>query len=64
MCSCKSILTADQNFAARWAGDWQTAVVKLATEIRDDDLITALQLLTALTDEIMSEPTIIEGTEH
>ncbi len=40
MCSCKSILTADQNFAARWAVDWHVAVVKLAAEIMDADLIS------------------------
>ena len=64
MCSCKGILTADENFAARWTGDWQSAVTKLASAIQDDDLIPALRLLTSLTEEIMSEDTITEGTEH
>ena len=64
MCSCKSILTADENFASRWAGDWQSAVIKFASETQDDDLIPVLQLLTTLTEEIMSEDTIAEGTEH
>ena len=64
MCSCKSIPTADENFAARWAGDWQSAVIKFASETQDDDLIPVLQLLSTLTEEIMSEDTIAEGTEH